>query len=259
MAFSPTTASLAQVGDAVVLRVPLDADGVTFDTVGFLINFDQTLLRVVDAAGDPASQVEPGNLPGMNVVNTASNVEGAVEFAQVIIGGQTGGTFTVATVRFKVIAELPAGGTQVVFVNGQGNTGVFQAGQQLLCEFPEPVTITWQFILTVGRVGTGTVTSAPAGINCGGDCTADYIENTVVTLTAHPGVKSYFIEWGGDCDVNGQVTLDADKTCTATFGYPVGGIAAPVNKVELAAPWMGLAVLASLAALTVALVRRRKL
>jgi hypothetical protein len=258
MAFSPTTASLAQVGDAVVLRVPLDADGVTFDTVGFLINFDQTLLRVVDAAGDPASQVEPGNLPGMNVVNTASNVEGAVEFAQVIIGGQTGGTFTVATVRFKVIAELPAGGTQVVFVNGQGNTGVFQAGQQLLCEFPEPVTITWQFILTVGRVGTGTVTSAPAGINCGGDCTADYVENTVVTLTAYPGVKSYFVEWSEDCTGTERtitVTMDADETCTATFGYPVGGIVEPVDKLELLSPWLALA---SLATLTVALIRRRR-
>jgi hypothetical protein len=38
---------------------------------------------------------------------------------------------------------------------------------------------------------------------------------------------------------------------------PVGGIVVPVNKVELLAPWIGLVALASLAALTVALVRRR--
>jgi hypothetical protein len=114
------------------------------------------------------------------------------------------------------------------------------------------------FTLTVNVAGSGRVTSAPAGINCGGDCTADYVENTVVTLTAHPGVKSYFIEWGGDCDANGQVTLDADRTCTATFGYPVGGIVVPVNKVGLLAPWMGLTALAGLAALGVVVVRRRK-
>jgi len=143
MAFSPTTVSVSHVGDIVILQVLLDADGVTFDTVGFLINFDQTLLQVVDAAGDPASQVEPGDLPGINVVNTASNTEGTIAFAQAIIGGQAGGTFTVATIRFKVMAALPAGGTQVTFVDGLGNTGVFQAGQQLLCEFPGPATITW--------------------------------------------------------------------------------------------------------------------
>ena len=143
MAFSPATVSDVQVGDIVILQVPLDADEVTFDTVGFLINFDQTLLQVVDAAGDPASQVEPGDLPGTNVVNTASNTQGTIEFSQGIFPppGQTGGTFTVATIPLKVMAALPAGGTQVTFVNGQGNTGVFEAGQQLLCEFPGPATI----------------------------------------------------------------------------------------------------------------------
>jgi len=38
---------------------------------------------------------------------------------------------------------------------------------------------------------------------------------------------------------------------------PVGGIIVPVNKLELLASWLGLAALAALAALTVALVRRR--
>ncbi len=37
-----------------------------------------------------------------------------------------------------------------------------------------------------------------------------------------------------------------------------GGIIVPVNRLELLAPWMGLAALAGLAALTVALVRRRR-
>ena len=39
---------------------------------------------------------------------------------------------------------------------------------------------------------------------------------------------------------------------------PVGGIIVPVNKFELLAPWIGLVTLASLAALTVGLVRRRR-
>ena len=39
---------------------------------------------------------------------------------------------------------------------------------------------------------------------------------------------------------------------------PIGGIAVPVNKSELLAPWAGLAALASLTTLTIALVRRRR-
>ena len=117
--------------------------------------------------------------------------------------------------------------------------------------------------LTVNKAGSGsgTVTSDPAGIFCGADCTNNYFEDTVVTLTAHPGVQSYFVGWSGDCSGTGlttTVTMDADKSCTAAFGYPVGGVIVPVNKLELLAPWLWLAVLALLAALAVALVRRRK-
>jgi len=133
--------------------------------------------------------------------------------------------------------------------------------------------------LTVNKAGsgTGTVTSDPAGINCGADCTNNYFEDTVVTLTAHPGPNSFFVGWSGDCsgtDLTTQVIMDADKTCTATFGYPVGGIIVPVNKLELLAlrpfdwaqgklgsgqaPWLRLAALVSLMALGVALVRRRR-
>jgi hypothetical protein len=108
---------------------------------------------------------------------------------------------------------------------------------------------------------SGTVTSAPGGIFCGDDCTESYPDNTVVTLTAYPGVKSYFVGWSDDCsgtDPTAQVTMDADKTCTATFGYPVGGIVVPVNRLGLLAPWMGLVGLAGLAALGVVVVTRRK-
>jgi hypothetical protein len=52
--------------------------------------------------------------------------------------------------------------------------------------------------------------------------------------------------------------MDTDKTCIATFGYPVGGVVVPVDKLGLVAPWLGLAVLACVSALGVVLVRRRR-
>ena len=46
-----------------------------------------------------------------------------------------------------------------------------------------------QRTLTVAKAGTGsgTVTSAPGGISCGGDCTENYADGTAVTLTAAAG------------------------------------------------------------------------
>jgi hypothetical protein len=95
-----------------------------------------------------------------------------------------------------------------------------EADETVTCTF----TNTRQFTLTVNKVGigAGTVASNPAGINCGTDCTEDYARNTVVTLTAVPGVNSFFIGWSGDCsgtDPITTVTMDASKICTATFGY----------------------------------------
>ena len=74
----------------------------------------------------------------------------------------------------------------------------------------------------VAGSGTGTVTSDPAGIDCGADCTEVYSIDTLVTLTADPGDESHFAGWSGDCsgsDSTAAVTMGADKTCIATFGH----------------------------------------
>ncbi len=85
-------------------------------------------------------------------------------------------------------------------------------------------TINIQALLTVTKsgTGTGTVTSNPAGINCGSICSAAYDGNTSVTLTAIPATGSVFVGWSGDADCSdGSVTMNANKTCTATFkGLP---------------------------------------
>ena len=80
-----------------------------------------------------------------------------------------------------------------------------------------PKTLT----VTKAGTGTGTVSSAPAGINCGADCTEAYPHGTVVTLTATPAVGSAFGGWSGHADCgDGAVRMNAAKTCTATFTRP---------------------------------------
>ena len=84
------------------------------------------------------------------------------------------------------------------------------------------------FTLTANKAGngTGTVTSAPPGIDCGPACisdNSDYVINTNVTLTAAPNAAdSEFAGWGGDCaaagnNPNASVTMDQVRTCTANF------------------------------------------
>ncbi|MEW6052162.1 MAG: DUF1566 domain-containing protein [Nitrospirota bacterium] len=78
-----------------------------------------------------------------------------------------------------------------------------------------------QYILTVGKggTGTGTVISAPAGVSCGTDCTEAYTAGTSVTLSASPDGNSLFSGWSGACAGTGAcaLTMDAAKSVTATF------------------------------------------
>ena len=73
------------------------------------------------------------------------------------------------------------------------------------------------FALTVTKTGNGTVTSSPAGVNCGSDCSEPYPNGSVVTLTATPAPGSLFTGWSGNGCSNGSVTMNADRACTATF------------------------------------------
>jgi hypothetical protein len=65
--------------------------------------------------------------------------------------------------------------------------------------------------------GNGTVTSTPAGIDCGSDCRETYPAGTSVRLAARPDACSTSAGFGGDCSSDGSVTMSSDKTCTATF------------------------------------------
>jgi hypothetical protein len=76
--------------------------------------------------------------------------------------------------------------------------------------------------LSVIRTGTGsgTVASAPAGINCGSTCAANFNSGTSVVLTAAAASGSIFTGWsGGGCSGTSTCTLaiSAATTVTATF------------------------------------------
>jgi uncharacterized repeat protein (TIGR02543 family) len=77
-----------------------------------------------------------------------------------------------------------------------------------------------ELTVTKGGAGTGTVTSAPAGINCGSTCSHSFSSGTVVTLSAAASTGSVFTGWsGGGCSGTGtcHVTMNAATTVTASF------------------------------------------
>jgi hypothetical protein len=71
--------------------------------------------------------------------------------------------------------------------------------------------------LSVQISGDGTVTSAPAGIDCGKACTATF--TGPVTLTATPATGSTFSGWDGACSGTGgcAVAMSGDASVRATF------------------------------------------
>ncbi|MCC6132272.1 MAG: S8 family serine peptidase [Acidobacteria bacterium] len=86
-------------------------------------------------------------------------------------------------------------------------------------------TTTRTLTVSKGGSGSGTVSSSPAGISCGGTCSASFSDGTAVTLTATSSSGSTFAGWGGACSGTGscQVSMTSDRTVTATFNASGGG------------------------------------
>ena len=77
-------------------------------------------------------------------------------------------------------------------------------------------------ILTVAKTGsgTGTVTSSPAGINCGVACSASFAKNSKVKLFTTPANGSELGGWSGTMDcLDGCVTMTESMTCTVAVDF----------------------------------------
>lgn len=78
-----------------------------------------------------------------------------------------------------------------------------------------------QSITRIIKTGSGTVTSVPAGINCGTACTFTQPKLGIIKLTATPTVGYSFSGWTGDCYGDNRAisldTLKGNHNCTANF------------------------------------------
>ena len=159
------------------------------------------------------------SLPGMGALTggTAGNRQGTIMSYCHLLGGELGniaGTFgrnhpfgvtadRVPDLMFNVVADTAAANPACIPVVGSGanpSLNVFRAGN-----------------------GTGTVTSNPAGIDCGASCSAEFPLDSSVVLSAIAGTGSVFGGWSGaGCSGTDTcaVTMSAARSVTATFELP---------------------------------------
>ncbi|MDQ5928219.1 MAG: hypothetical protein QG633_657 [Patescibacteria group bacterium] len=179
----------------------------------------------VNELGDP----EPATLTVTKIVVNDDEGTSAVGDFDLTLDGlaiTSGVATTTAAGTYTVAEDGPAGytGTFGGDCDPDGSI-VMTAGNTYTCTLtnddnepgaPDPETLT----VSKDGTGSGTVTSAPSGINCGVDCAEDYAADTVVTLTASATAGSEFIAWtGGGCAGTGAciVTMSEARSITATF------------------------------------------
>jgi parallel beta-helix repeat protein len=82
----------------------------------------------------------------------------------------------------------------------------------------EPIEISSEtYPLTITIKGNGIITSDPAGITCGENCSANYVADTMVTLNVNEE-QAKFVDFSGDADcLDGTVTMNQPVNCVATF------------------------------------------
>jgi hypothetical protein len=135
-------------------------------------------------------------------------------------GATCNATFTDGT--NEVLTATPATGSRFAAWTGCDNPSGATCTMSMTADKTVTATFNVQRTLSVAKTGSGsgTVSSSPAGIDCGGACSAPFDDGATVTLTAAPAGGSTFSGWsGGGCSGTGTcvVTLGSDQSVSAAF------------------------------------------
>jgi len=129
-------------------------------------------------------------------------------------------TFFTANTVVTLSAAVATGSTFAGWSGACSGTGqcvvTMSAAQSVTATFSGPCLLS----VTKAGAGTGTVTSYPAGLDCGATCSVPFPIGTPVTLDAAPDPGYTFTGWsGGGCFGTGacSVTMSAAQSVTATF------------------------------------------
>ncbi len=186
------------------------AIGVSADTVylgGYFTTVDGQRRGRSAAVGTDGTLLSPW--PGPLVTDVPLSVSksggGSGTVASSPAGIDCGATCstTFASGTSVTLTATPATGSSFTGWSGSGCSGTstcvvtMSEARDVNAEFT--IVPLGQFDLMVSKSGTGagTVSSSPAGIDCGSDCSETLVDGTSVTLTATPTTGSSFIGWSG--------------------------------------------------------------
>ena len=151
--------------------------------------------------------------PGATVTLTAKANAGSTFSAW---GGACAGNATTCTVTVNAESTVTA-----TFVTAAGGGGGGAAGGGGGAGGGGAAGGGATYTLSVAKSNSGTVTSLPAGIDCGGTCAVKLAPGTTVSLTATPLAGKTFLGWSGACtgvDPNAcTITMTNDTKVQANF------------------------------------------
>ncbi len=201
-------------------------------------------VRAYNSAGDSAYSNEScGTAPKSTVytvgVTKSGNGSGTVASSPSTINCGSTCSASIASGTSVALSATPASGSTFTGWSGAcTGTGscalVVDGNKSLTATFATSTTTTYTLTLTKSGTGSGTVTSNPAGISCGSDCSEAYASGTRVALSATPAAGSAFTGWSGACTGTGSctVTMSQARSVTATFtGSTATQAAAPSAQV----------------------------
>ncbi|MFA4937019.1 MAG: Ig-like domain-containing protein [Patescibacteria group bacterium] len=183
------------------------------------------------------------NMDNSEITVTATFTRDEYILSTIVTGsGATGSSITgaLAIYNYGQVASLTANAAPgTIFTHWSGCTSVNGNVCSVTMTTNKSVVAYFEnsYNLTVNQTGSaGSVTSNPVGINvCAAiGCTANFLQDVVVTLTATAGASSVLDSWTGDCDsVSGKtciVTMDANKNVTANFVTLINYYDLTINK-----------------------------
>ena len=186
-------------------RIHFMSDGTNVDDGGYFDN-----VQVSCTSGAPSGTTDYQLLQGTSMATPhVTGVVGLVLAANP--------NLNVAQIRAAILNT----GVSVPALNGVVSSGrrlnAFNAVSSIM-------QATFTVAVTKNGTGTGTVTSNPAGINCGVTCSANLLNSTTVTLTETADAGATFTGWsGGGCAGTAPCLVNTAATVTATFDVPASG------------------------------------
>jgi sugar lactone lactonase YvrE len=229
-----------------LFRLSVGSDGITVvDSTRFLLSGYDTNIRFAGdhlyggngRVVDPESRTILGLFPQVSTSGslTAVAVDTSVGRAYAIAGTAPSMVRAYDLNTFRFLWSLPVPEAQLTWqtlVTSGTNRLAFRttAGQVFLLDLGSARALA----VALRGTGSGSVSSAPAGLQCGVECAQLFAADSTVTLTVTPAADSSFVRWEGppDC-ADGVVTLSAAYTCTAVFAQapfgPLLRMPLPIN------------------------------